>query len=431
MTMQRLAMCVIAAAMATTAQAATFTSANDGHWSTQRQSVRFDTWGLGIATPPVAGTDYPWGTDDSTANDDIATIQHQVTINAYTPWSGVGSPLPQELTIVMDGGELRWFHIGGVSANPVVRSTIEVNQDSTLSNASSAAWTSIGGRGNPAIINGTVSDGTSSTGNLILAPNTVLEIGEFGQGSFGDRSGFSGDWIIGSSTIVVGWNSNPGTGSQVFGTGDLDIDGGLVQFSRDVGNLPNGVNVGAGGATIRADGTFGAIDATLDGLVSGDGTLSLNVVESAGRITLTNTGNSVAAVAKDGPGLAEFTAPGALPGDLLTINSGTVELNSVAGVWDVSDMELILAGGALEYDAIVTELIVEALTVDGTSFGPGSYDITQSFSGVDFSAFFNGTGNVTVATIQDQIVPEPVSIAIWSLLGLGFCGFAYFRCRKN
>jgi len=34
-------------------------------------------------------------------------------------------------------------------------------------------------------------------------------------------------------------------------------------------------------------------------------------------------------------------------------------------------------------------------------------------------------------TIQAQVVPEPASIAIWSLIGLGLAGFAVFRARRK
>jgi len=412
--------------MVKTAHAGAFTSANDGYWSTKKQSTRTDTWGLPgyPATPPVPSVDYPWATDDSVANDDTATIQHQVTINGYTGWGGVGSPLPQELTIIMDGGELRWFHVGGVNANPAVRSTIVVNQDSTLSNASSAPWGPGGNRGNPAIINGTVSDGAASTGNLTLAAGTALEIGEFGKPSYGYRSGFSGNWVVGGSTVVAGWNSSPGTGAQIFGTGALDIDGGLVQFSTNAGNVPNDVTVGAGGATIKTFGTYGAISATLDGLISGAGTLTLDVSQAASTLTLTDPNNSYGDLVKKGPGTVVMMNPGAFGNSTITVEAGNLFLDADGGAdWDLTGDALVVTGGVVEYEAGLLNVTVSGLDLGTTPIpaDPTPYDIAGDYTGVglvDFADYFDGQGTITVGAPGGPI-PEPASLGLIGLALLG------------
>jgi len=426
---KQVAMVVMVAAMLMgTAQAGAFTSANNGYWSTKKQSTRTDTWGLPgyPATTPVASTDYPWGTDDAVANDDVATIQHRVTINGYTGWGGVGSPLPKELTIVMDGGELRWYNIGGVSANPVVRSTIKVNQDSTLSNVSSAAWSTLSGRGNPAIIGGTVSDGDTSTGDLILAAGTVLEIGEYAGPNppAGYRSGFSGNWIIGASTVVAGYNSLPGTGSQIFGTGDLDIDGGLVQFSKNAGNVPNDIVIGGGGATIKAFGTYGGISATLDGLISGGGTLTLEAARSNGALTLTNAGNSYGDLLKKGPGKANIMAPGAFGNSTITVEAGKLFLDADGGPdWDLLGDALVISGGVVEYEAGLLNVTVSGLDLGGTPVPPDPtpYDIAGDYTGiglVNFASYFDGTGTITVSA-GAELISEPAGLGLIGLALLG------------
>lgn len=62
---------------------------------------------------------------------------------------------------------------------------------------------------------------------------------------------------------------------------------------------------------------------------------------------------------------------------------------------------------------------IDAGETFGFRFGGSNYDSTN---------LLQGTLQITQIT---QIVPEPPSIALWSLLGLGLCGFGYYRVRRK
>ena len=398
MAKQVMMIAMIAALAAGTASAGAFSSNLSGHWSTNNHGTPQNTWGVG--TGAVPGVDYPWATDDSNpANDDTATILtgHTVTINAYTGWGGAGAIWPQELTIILDGGELKSYHIGGVNASPPVRSTIQVKQTSTLSNKAG---------GGALKINGAIQDfDGATTGNLVIGGGKSVEIGEFGKASYGFRSGFSGNWVIGDATVVCGWNADPGTGNQIFGTGDLDINGGLVQFSKNAGSVPNNVTVGASGATIKAYGTYGGISVTLDGLISGSGVLTLDVAQPTGSLTLTNSATTVAG---------------------LKVSAGVVTLQDLGGGpadWDLSSTALTLTSGDLAYHTSITHTTVAALTLGGTPVDNGTYDIAAgTFGALNFSDYFNGVGTVTVGA-PGGAIPEPA--------GLGLLGLALLGVRRR
>ena len=66
--------------------------------------------------------------------------------------------------------------------------------------------------------------------------------------------------------------------------------------------------------------------------------------------------------------------------------------------------------------------------VDDGTFG--SLGIAPGESGFDASgAFFFNFGNGT--GLIGAVVPEPASIAIWSLIGLGMAGFGFYRVRRG
>ncbi len=71
---------------------------------------------------------------------------------------------------------------------------------------------------------------------------------------------------------------------------------------------------------------------------------------------------------------------------------------------------------------------------DGTT-GMLTANSTQAFAD-NFLVFHNRENGRTaflddVVVSQLQAVPEPASITIWSLLGLGLAGFGYFRIRRK
>ena len=95
----------------------------------------------------------------------------------------------------------------------------------------------------------------------------------------------------------------------------------------------------------------------------------------------------------------------------------------------------ILAGGSpaafelysVEFETMLDDITgfrLEALE-DGTLpfDGPGRATGNGNFVVQEFSVF--------QSQIQAQAVPEPASVAIWSLIGIGLAGFGYYRLRRK
>lgn len=76
------------------------------------------------------------------------------------------------------------------------------------------------------------------------------------------------------------------------------------------------------------------------------------------------------------------------------------------------------------------DLLLNDFSMNGSSFNHFmlfGQDITGA--GVLFDEF--ALGDTLSDVVTAEVVPEPASIAIWSLIGLGLAGFGYFRVRRK
>ncbi len=75
---------------------------------------------------------------------------------------------------------------------------------------------------------------------------------------------------------------------------------------------------------------------------------------------------------------------------------------------------------------------VAGLVLDNIAQAFGTYGAPGSGAENEVADFFTGTGILTVAPFSTgAAVPEPASIAIWSLLGSALCAFGYARRRRK
>ena len=147
-------------------------------------------------------------------------------------------------------------------------------------------------------------------------------------------------------------------------------------------------------------------------------------------ITVADVGATNGAVRLTSPTLYEYTLTFAAT----WLNSGSADtLLNVGGTWDQINSDFIggntIALKTSEYpvETNLTGILTALPTWNGTNW---VLDI-----GVGNSA---GSGNaplsamhISAAVPQVQSVPEPTSVALWSLIGLGLAGFGYCRLRRK
>lgn len=142
---------------------------------------------------------------------------------------------------------------------------------------------------------------------------------------------------------------------------------------------------------------------------------------------------------KNNAGLLEVTLTG--------IPAGNYEVTSYhidASFNNLSDDVQVLVS-----DAVGT-LVNAGVSADGSQGGAGANGLNETLmestsmvfqfvsDGNPVSLLFDGTASAINQTPLNgleinllQVVPEPASIAIWSLIGIGLCGFGYFRFGRK
>ena len=72
--------------------------------------------------------------------------------------------------------------------------------------------------------------------------------------------------------------------------------------------------------------------------------------------------------------------------------------------------------------------------VDATgTVGPGQINRIQSanLDGSDVETLISGVGSPWGIAVGQEVVPEPSSLIVWSLIGLSFAGIGWRRRRKH
>ena len=119
--------------------------------------------------------------------------------------------------------------------------------------------------------------------------------------------------------------------------------------------------------------------------------------------------------------------------------AGEYQFNTYHHDWNV--------GGSANniFDILVTDAVgADQLLIDDGTFVNAGVDTGQQFlvesNGMDDILLriiedsstnrtrFNG---LSITTLELAVVPEPASVAIWTLLGLGLASFGYFRFRRT
>lgn len=233
--------------------------------------------------------------------------------------------------------------------------------------------------------------GGVTTMNIEAGSRTLLRTASNTSDSYNLNVAGDAEWAIGTSTSAHGRN-------------------------RELsGNITGSANLG-----VR---TTNRQSLTLSGDNSGfGGTFYIGDNDMAGFGNNLSENNRSALVA----GSAE-----ALP-DFLQVGDGVTLRVNVANEIE----ELVIFGepsgdqqGGLKLFLDGVDLTVDSAILDGVSLAPGSYNAGSGILDVENNNFFNGTGNLIVNAAA--VVPEPASIALWSLIGLGLAGFGCYRARRK
>lgn len=190
-----------------------------------------------------------------------------------------------------------------------------------------------------------------------------------------------------------------------------------------------------GSAPSIPTGSFSHVGVVLDS--SNDATYYLNGV-AIGTVTNTDPGNITTPTNPffiNGGSATDGTASGTYDGiidDLALFNESLTAgdfalINGLGEVGGISLAELsdaqALAAEAPGTQGMIGGFLFEVVSGLGGSIGDFSGNV-QDTNAIVF--FADGS-----ALVQQQLVPEPASIAIWSLIGLGMCGLRYYRVRRR
>jgi hypothetical protein len=278
--------------------------------------------------------------------------------------------------------------------------------------------------------------------------------------AFDAPSGFT---KLGAGTLTLNYMDPVRTvqgGTQNFNPkGIVNVDEGTLALGGNASlNGTTTINVATGGRLLQNSSTALTVAPTLNGAGSGSKAVlgGTGLINTA--VTLDNLGDTLS------PG----NSPGIMPfGTSQTWASFTYEWETNDWNGDIgtgtgvagTDFDQITIDGTLDLTGGSGSYVLEIISLDGADM-PGdvvnfddsdqSWNILTTTGGitgfdvanwtVDASNFTNTTdgtftleevGNNLVLNFSAAAVPEPASLALWGLVGLGLASFRYFRRRKS
>ncbi len=208
-------------------------------------------------------------------------------------------------------------------------------------------------------------------------------------------------------------------GNAIYGAGvvlskadsRLNINEGRLNAGTIGGTSTNLVS-GPGQVNLIGNGYFNQNDTTFTRTISSQITGSGDFhKEGAGELTLTSALNN-------------YVGDTYVDNGILTLTNAF--LDNASDVYISATGELNLTHGSID--------VIGALSINGIFQAPGTYGATGSGATFINDAAFSGTGQVQVSSLGGGgpgpvAVPEPASLALWGLLGLGM--FAALRRRRT
>ncbi len=274
--------------------------------------------------------------------------------------------------------------------------------------------------------------------NFGAGPSGALNIGDTGtynatvDGAMGNGSAVvnisdGGKLVVTASQTGAGTvNVNVGAGGPNSGVTDGYAKFDAPSVNLAILNLNTPYVADTSGAEITT-GSEVIVSGTLGGAGAwgGDGTLTVTGTVAPGASIDTITGSNLA-IANGGTYELEIADPDSVPGtgwDLIDVDDLTFDN---AWILDIVDF-------GLTRDIDPSEQFVIAM-MDTTDFDPANASITTPldwFVGPN-PLFLDNDGNLVLTNVSNiaqagAAVPEPASIAMWSILGICLAGYGYRR----